>query len=340
MAAGTATKLELTGLEKTAVLLMAVGDEAGAALLRALPKSCVQKVVGAISDLGAVRKEESNLVLREALGKAKDREGELRSDPGFVRRILDGAFGPGEDFLLEKETSTDIRPASLAALDNADSKRLTRLLQQEHPQVIALMLAQFKRPQAAELLGALPRELRADVTLRMARLEQIPAQIVAKVAGNFERRLGAPVEQPQEKYRGTRTVADLVNRMDPTLSEETLSAMEAADPSLANEVRDLLFVFEDLIQLDTNAMREIASRTDRRILTVALKGTSDRLKEHFLGTMSQRGAAMLREDMEAMGPTKIKDVLSAQKDVLSVMRKLEAEGVVSTRSVGEQQYVD
>lgn len=338
MATQAVARLELSGLEKTAVLLLALGEECGAALLRKLPKEYVPKVVSAVTDLGTVRKEDAANVIKEALTMAREREGDLRTDTEYVRRVVESAFGENLESLMPSEV--DPRPSSIVALDRADSKRLTRLLQNEHPQVIALLLANLKRPQAAELLGSFPAKLRVEVAVRMARIEQIPTQLVATVAGDFERRMGAPAEAAPERYRGTRAVADLINQMNPALSEEMLGGMGETDLPLANEVRDLLFVFEDLINLDSKAIREIVSRVDRRVLTVALKGTTDGLKDHILATMSQRGGAMLREDMEAMGPVKIKDVMAAQKDVLAVMRTLEAEGVVSTRGSGEQQYVD
>lgn len=340
MAATAVAKIELTGVEKTAVLLMAIGEEASASLLKNLPRDHVVRVVSAISALGTIRRTEIDAVLQEASALARKREGELRGDPVYLRRVLETAFGAeAVGGLLTTETEADTRPKSVASLDKADSKRLVRLLKTEHPQAVAILLGQMKRNQAAELLGALPSTMRTQVALRMARLEQIPMQVVDKVAGALGRRLGQTVTETNAVYRGTRAIADLVNAMDPAVAEETLAGIGEADPDLSNVVRDLLFVFEDLVHLDAKAVREIVARVDRRALTVALKGTSDRLKEHILKTMSQRGGAMLREDMEAMGPVKIKDVMDAQKEVLAVLRKLEAEGTVSTRG-GEQQYVE
>ena len=338
MATQAVAKLELSGLEKTAVLFMVLGEESGAALLRSLPREFVPKVVSAVSEIGTVRREDAATVIREAMAMAREREGELRSSPEYVRRVLESAFGTDLESVMP--VNADRRPSAIAALDRADSKRLSRLLQNEHPQVVALMLANLKPTQAAGLLGTFPPDLRVAVAIRMARIEQIPTDLVATVAGDFERRMGTPTEAPAERYRGTRAVADLINQMDPSLTEETLEGIGQRDVELANEVRDLLFVFEDLIHLDSKAIREIVSRLDRRVLTVALKGTTDRLRNHILSTMSQRGGAMLREDMEAMGPVKIKDVMAAQKEVLALMRTLEAEGVVSTRGAGEQQYVE
>jgi flagellar motor switch protein FliG len=339
MAASAQAKIELSGLEKTAVLLMAIGEDAGSILLKNLPREQVLRIISAVSSFGTIRRSEIDTVLQEAWTLAKQRQGELRGNPDYLRRFLEGAFGSDEAAsLLISEPEPDSRPTSIASLDKADSKRLVRLLRAEHPQAVAILLTQMRRPQASELLSSLPASMRADVALRMARLEQIPMHVVEKVAGAIQSRLGQPATASQEQYLGTRAIADLVNSMDPAVAEETLEAIGGSDPDLANIVRDLLFVFEDLVNLDSKSIREIVSRVDRRVLTVALKGTSDRLKDHILKTMSQRGAALLREDMDAMGPIKIKEVMDAQKEVLAVLRRLEADGTISTRG-GEQQYV-
>ena len=340
MAGAAVARVALSGVEKTAVLLMAIGEEAGAQVMRNLPRDQVLRVVAAISDLGTIRRTEIDAVLAEAWELSQQRQGERRGDPAYLRRVLEGAFdAESVGAILVNEPEAEVRPKSVASLDNADSKRLLRLLRSEHPQAVAILLGQMKRIQAAELLGALPVSMRADVALRMARLQQIPMQVVDKVAGELSRRLGQSIPESTVKYRGTHAIADLVNSMDPQIAEETLQAIGEADPELSDVVRDLLFVFEDLVQIDTTAIREIVSRADRRLLTVALKGTSDRLKEHILKTMSQRGGATLQEDMGAMGPVKVKEVMDAQKAILAILRKLEAEGAVSTRG-SEQQYVE
>jgi flagellar motor switch protein FliG len=146
-------------------------------------------------------------------------------------------------------------------------------------------------------------------------------------------------ELSRESYGGVRAVAEMFNRLDSATSKEILDTIEAQDPNLAETIRHLMFVFEDLLLIDQNGIKEILARVDRKLLTVALKGTSDQLKNHFMQCMSQRGAEMLREDMEALGPVKIKEVEAAQQQIIAVVRQLEAEGVLSLKGAVGEQYV-
>jgi len=201
------------------------------------------------------------------------------------------------------------------------------------------VLSHLNPSQAAALLVSLPAELRADVALRMANLDQISPEIISKIAGIIGQKLKAIGELSREAYGGVRAVAEMFNRLDSASSKEILDAIESADPALVETIRHLMFVFEDLLLIDPAGIKEILSRVDRKLLTVALKGTSDQLKQHFLQCMSQRGAEMLKEDMEALGPVKIKEVEAAQQQIIAVVRQLESEGVINLKGTVGEQYV-
>ena len=173
----------------------------------------------------------------------------------------------------------------------------------------------------------------------MAHLDQISPDIISKIAGIIGQKLKALGELSRESSGGVRAVAEMFNRLDSTTSKEILDAVEQSDPALVETVRHLMFVFEDLLLIDQQGVKEVLGKIDRKILTVALKGTSDQLKQHFLQCMSQRGAEMLKEDMEAMGPVKIKEVEAAQQQIIAVVRQLEAEGVINLKGTVGEQYV-
>jgi flagellar motor switch protein FliG len=203
--------------------------------------------------------------------------------------------------------------------------------------MIALILSHLNPTQAANLLTSLPPEIRSDVALRMASLDQISPEIIAKVASIIGQKLKALGEFSRESVGGVRAVSELLNRLDSTSSKEILDKIEQQDANLCETIRHLMFVFEDLMLVDSAGIKEILARVDRKMLTVALKGTSEELKKKFMDSMSQRGAEMLREDMEALGPVKIKEVESAQQQIIAIVRQLESEGVVSLKgAVGEQ----
>jgi flagellar motor switch protein FliG len=173
----------------------------------------------------------------------------------------------------------------------------------------------------------------------MANLDQISPEIISKIAGIIGQKLKSLGELSRESYGGVRAVAEIFNRLDTTTSKEILETIEHEDPNLVETIRHLMFVFEDLLVMDQNAVKEVLGRIDRKLLTVALKGTSDQLKQHFLGCMSQRGAEMMKEDMESLGPVKIKEVEAAQQQIIAVVRQLENEGVISMKGSGGEQYV-
>jgi len=193
--------------------------------------------------------------------------------------------------------------------------------------------------QAAGLLSSLPGGIRSDVALRMAGLDQISPEIVTRIASVIGTKLKALGEMSREAYGGVNALAEMLNRLDSTTSLEILENIERVDPRLGETVRHLMFVFEDLLLLDVNSMKEVLGKVDKKILTVALKGTSDQMKNHMLQAMSQRGADMMREDMDAIGPIKIKEVEAAQQQIIAVVRQLESDGVLSLKGSTGEQYV-
>jgi flagellar motor switch protein FliG len=225
------------------------------------------------------------------------------------------------------------------ALQKADPQQLAKFIHSEHPQMVALILSHLSASQAAALLVSLPAELRADVAVRMASLDQISPEIISKVASIIGQKLKALGEFSRESCGGVRAVSEMFNRLDSSTSKEILDKIDQQDASLAETIRHLMFVFEDLLLIDGNGIKEVLSRVDRKLLTLALKGTSDELKKHFTECMSQRGAEMLAEDMDALGPVKIKEVDAAQQQIIAIVRQLEAEGVISLKGAVGEQYV-
>ena len=252
--------------------------------------------------------------------------------------MLMNAFGPEHARkLVDRLVKTlGSEMANFDTLQKADPQQLAKFIHNEHPQTIALILSHLNASQAAGLLVSLPQELRADVALRMAHLDQISPLIVSKIAAIIGQRLKSLGELSRESYGGVRAVSEMFNRLDSGTSKEILEAIEQNDPKLVETIRHMMFVFEDLLLLSQEAIKEMLGKVDRKILTVALKGTSDQLKNHILQLMSQRGAEMLREDLEALGPIKIKEVEAAQQQIIAVFRQLEAEGVDQSQGHGRR----
>ncbi|HEX8985099.1 MAG TPA: flagellar motor switch protein FliG [Bryobacteraceae bacterium] len=329
----------LEGLHKAAILMVLLGDQASAELFKQLDEEEVSLVSKEIARITSISTEQSETVLEEFYQMTVAHDYVLKGGIDYARKILIGAFGPDAarrvlDRLV-KQISSDA--TTFDALQKADPQQLAKFIHSEHPQMIALILSHLNATQAAALLTSLPPEIRADVAQRMASLDQISPEIIAKVATIIGQKLKALGEFSRESVGGVRAVSELLNRLDSTSSKEILDKIEQQDANLAETIRHLMFVFEDLLLVDQGGIKEVLARVDRKMLTVALKGTSEELKKHFLECMSQRGSEMMREDMEALGPIKIKEVEAAQQQIIAIVRQLESEGVVSLKgAVGEQ----
>jgi len=332
---------EVSSRRKAAILMVMIGDESSSEILKQLDEEEVQVIGREIARVQTLTSEEAEGVLEEFYQMAIARDYVVKGGVDYARKVLLTAFGPetAKRMLDRLMKSLGNETLSFDALQKADPSQLAKFIHSEHPQTIALVLSHLNPSQAAGLLLSLPTELRADVALRMASLDEISPEIIGKIASVIGAKLKALGELSREAYGGVDAVAEIFNRLDSNTSKEILEHIEQENAPLVETIRHLMFVFEDLLMLDVNAIKELLAKVDRKVLTVALKGTSDQMKNHMLQAMSQRGADMLREDMESLGPVKIKEVESAQQQIIAVVRQLEAEGVISMKGVAGEQYV-
>jgi flagellar motor switch protein FliG len=332
----------IAGLRKAAILLVTLGEEASAELLRQLEDQEVQDLGREVARLSSVSAEQAESVLDEFHQMSLAHDYLLKGGIEYARKLLNAAYGPenAKKLMDRLITALGTEVVNFDALHKADPQQLAKFIHNEHPQTIALVLSHLNPTQAAALLVSLPAEMRADIALRMANLDHISPEVIAKIATVIDQKLKALGEFSRESYGGVRAVSEMFNRLDSTSSKEILENIERSDPALVETIRHLMFVFEDLMLIDEIGIKEVLARVDRKVLTVALKGTSEQLREHFLKAMSQRGAEMLREDMDVMGAVKIKDVEAAQQQIIAIVRQLESEGALSLKgSVGEQYVV-
>lgn len=330
-----------SGTRKAAMLLILLGEQTGGDLVKQLSEDEVHLVGREVARIESITSEQAEALLEEFYQMTIAHEFVLRGGLDFAKKMLMTAFGPeaAKKLIdrLTKALGSDF--ASLDLLQKADPQQLAKFIHNEHPQTIALVLSHLNASQAAALLVSLPPEMRADVALRMANLDQISPEIVNKIASVIGQKLQALGEFSRESYGGVRAVSEVFNRLDSGTSKEILDVIENHNPNLVETIRQLMFVFEDLQAIDANQLKEVLARVDRKSLTLALKGTSDALKDHFFGTMSARAVEMLKEDIDALGPVRIRDVEGAQQQIIAIIRQLEAEGVISLKGAGGDQYV-
>ncbi len=331
----------LSGVRRAAILMVLLGDEASSAVLRYLQEDEVQEISREISKLGQIESEVAEYVLDDFHRMTIAQTCLARGGAEFAKKLLVKAFGVEASKKLLDRLNISMQNAIVGfdSLQKADPAQLSKFIQAEQPQTIALVLAHLNSSQAAALLSSLPAPLRADVVMRMANIEQISPDIISKITTILEQKLRSLGDFSRESYGGIRAVAELINRLDTKAAASILEKIENDNPTLALSIRNLMFVFDDVMLLDDQGMREILQRVDKKSLATALKGTSEELRNQFFRNMSSRAVEMLKEDMDVMGPVKVKDVEAAQQMIVAIVRKLDESGVINLKGGGGDEYV-
>lgn len=315
----------LTGTQKTAILLLALGDKFTTQVFERMDKKDIAKITKAMVEMESVPKEKAEEVLKEfnqavALGKEM-----LLGGPDKVRKLLENLDSDTAKYVVDA-LDLDTGPAPFKELGNVSPKILAQILRNEHPQTLALIIGHLPPENAAELLQNLPSGVRAEVLMRLAKLEAVPEDMLQEVDKVLQSQLIAIGGKEGKKVGGTQSVAEILNAVERSVEEEVMSEIEEESAQLAEEIRELMFVFDDIINLDDRAVREVLKEVSNEDLTLALKTASDELKEKFFSNLSERAANMIREDLEIMGPVKLSEVEAAQQNIVKVVRRLEAEG--------------
>lgn len=333
-------QMGMSGLRKAAIVMLLLGEEATSEVFKHLSEDEIELVAKEMAALGQVQSHITETVLDEFHQSAGAMEFITRGDIEYAKRVLRKSVG--EDAakrLIERVLRQFQSTAGFTSIEKADPEQLSKFILGEHPQTIALILAHLHPGNAAQLIALLPDTMRADVLTRMASLDDISPDVVSRISSVIETRLRTLGGPSREQHGGVRAVAELFNRLERTVSGPVLEAIEAKRPELAVSIRNLMFVFDDLVHVDDNGMREIVTRADKKALTVALKGASEEIRERFFKNMSNRAAQMLREEMEVLGAVRLRDVEKAQQDIVAIARKLEEEGLIVTGAAAGEAYV-
>jgi len=317
-----------------------IGEDASASIFKHLSEDEIELLLGEMASLGRVSTKVGEQVLEEFHQTTQAAEHVARGDLEFAKRVLVKSFGPeAARRMIERVMRSFQSNAGFASLEKADPQQLSKFILGEHPQTIALILAHLQPVNAAQLATLLPEELRVEVLTRMASLEDISPDVVSRISSVIETRLKALGGPSREQHGGVRAVAELFNRLERTVSTPVLESIEEQRPDLTVAIRNLMFVFDDLVNVDDNGMREIIQRADKKGLTIALKGASDEIRVRFFGNMSKRAGEMLKEEMDVLGAVRLRDVEKAQQEVVAIARKLEEEGLIQTGAAAGEAYV-
>ena len=331
---------KLTGMQKAAVLMVTLGDETASNIFKYLEEDEIQSISREIAITKHVQPELAEEVMEEFHTMTQARSYISQDGIEYAKKLLIKSVGPEvARKIIDRLVKALESSAGFTSLERANPQQLSKFIQNEHPQTIALILAHLNASQAAELISSLPEVLRSDVAMRMASLQEISPEVVRRISLILEQKLEALGSFATEAYGGVRAVAELFNRMERNVGRTVLEKIETENPQLAASIRDLMFVFDDILLIDDNGITEILKRADKKTLTIALKGTSEELQNQFFRNMSSRAVELMKEEMEFMGPVKLKDVEKSQHEIVEIVRQLEEEGVISIGGGGGEDYV-
>src|SRR5215475_14132098 len=337
----TGSEERLNGKRKVAILLVLLGDEIAGEIYKNLPDVEVKIISQEIAGLEYVSPEVAETVLREYHELSLTQQYLAQGGPDYANKLLVKAFGETEARALIEEVTRaqELSVQNLDTLQKADPQQLAKFIQGEHPQTIALVLAHLTPKAARSVLLMMPEKTRGHAVKRLAQMQQFSPEMVKKISVILHRRLLALGQQSRRAYGGVKAVADLLNQVDQESQTSILETIEQDNAQLATSIRNLMFTFEDFLEVPEPGMRELLGQIDKKALATALKGGSEDIKNHFFKCMSSRAVEMLKEDMEALGPMRARDVSVAQQEVVTVARRLEGEGKMVLKTEEEESYV-
>jgi flagellar motor switch protein FliG len=320
----------MSGVRKAAILLVALGEETAKEILRSLTETDVQLLTEELAELRTVSPELSAQVIEEFWEVLETQNFLMHGGLDFANRLLMETFGKerAQDLMTMVRRSQEAAQGNLAKLQRTDPQQLGKLLDTEHPQTIALVLAHLDPRRASQVVDNLSEEHKVVSLQRLAEMRQFSPEMAQKVAQSLHRRLESMGDTQRQNYSGFKAVADLLNRLQADEAKHILEVVENSDPELALNIRNLMFTFDDLVTVPAATIREIVSGLDKRQLALALRGANEELRATIFKSMSSRAVEMLKEDMEVLGPVRAREVTQAQQEILNLARRLEAEGKV------------
>lgn len=327
------------GIDRAAILLLTLGEREAAMVLKNLPAKLVQKLGAAMAQISDVSRDEASEVISNFISDAESQTSVGVANTEFVRNALIEALGETAAANLIDQILLGRASKGLDSLKYMEPKAVADLIRVEHPQIIAIILSQLEAAQAARILACLPPEMHTDLLMRVATVEGIQPDALEELDAVMERQLGNATRLQAAGFAGPKIVADIVNFLEPRIENIVMRELKEADPDLGAKIQDLVFVFDNLIEVDDRSMQELLRQVSSDKLLLAIKGADDRLRDKIFSNMSQRAAEMLRDDLEAALPVKLSEVESAQREILEIARRLSDEGTITLGARGGETYV-
>lgn len=329
-----------SGRRKAAIVLVSLDSETAASVLKHMKDDDIEQLTLEIATLGKVTPEQQESALEEFYQLALAQEYIAQGGIDYAKQILEKALGTAKAMEIINRLSANLRVTPFAFARNVSPEQLTGFIEGEHPQTIALVVAHLRPDQAALVLSALPPDLQADVALRVAQMEGARPEVIKEVEEVLERKLTTFGTQEFQAAGGVKSLVEVLQNVDRSTEKVILERLEEENPEIAEEIKNLMFVFEDIVFMEDRYVQMIIREIDSKDLALALKAASDEVKDKIMRNMSERAATMLQEELEYLGPVRLRQVEEAQMKIVAVIRKMEEAGqIVAIREKGDEVIV-
>lgn len=331
---------DLDGVTKSAILLLSLDQDAASLVLKVLPMELVEEVTRVLATMDEVPDALADQVIQEFYALRMGSQYIAQGGLDYAKNLLQGALDPKVASKVLQQIQTQVQRTPFAFLQKAESEHLLTFIQDEHPQTIALIVSHLAYHKASEILVGLPPAKQIEVVRRVASMEQTNPEVIREVELGLESRLSNMLGASTERVGGVGTVAEILNLCDRSTEKGILEGVEAEDPNLVEDIRRLMFVFEDILLVNDKGIQAVLKEVDNDELCLALKTASEELRDKIFNNMSARAADLIKEDMEYMGPVRVSDVEAAQQRIVDIVRRLEDAGeIIITGRGGESDLI-
>lgn len=336
-----ASKVEdMGGIQKAATLLIALGPEKSASIFKHLKEDEIEQLTLEIANTRSVSPQTKEAVLNEFYEVCLAQQYIAEGGINYAKDLLEKALGSEKAMMVINKLTSSLQVRPFEFIRKTEASQLLNFIQDEHPQTIALILSYLPSGQAAQVVSALPLEKQADVAKRIAQMDRTSPDVIKEVERVLERKLASLVNQDYTIIGGVDAIVEILNTVDRGTEKHIMENLELEEPELADEIRKKMFVFEDILSLDDKTIQRVLRDVDNSDLGIALKGAGEEVRNVIFNNLSKRLATMIQEDMDFMGPVRMRDVEEAQQKIVSVIRKLEDAGeIVIARGGGDELIV-
>jgi len=332
-------KEKLSGRRKAAILMVSLGSEVAAQVYKNLTDEEIEQITVEVATLGPLDSQVVHEVILEFYHTALAQEHLSHGGIALAKEILERALGPVKAMEIINRLQGALQVSPFDFLKRVDPNHLINFIQSEHPQTIALILSHLDYDKSASIMSALPPEMQSEVSMRIATMDQTSPEIINEVERVLERKIASVLSQEFSVVGGVEALAEVLNRCDRSTEKLILETLEEEDQELAEEIKKLMFVFEDITLLDNRSVQQVLKEVDQKELAIALKGASEEVRDKIFGNMSKRASDMVKEDMEFMGPVRLRNVEESQQRIVSIIRRLEEAGEIVISRGGEEEMV-